>query len=58
MSNTPTDTMTAKERLFHTVLFKIGAIGLTVAVFALFGDNHSHAHATGLAVVIWVLAVA
>lgn len=57
MSNTPTDTMTAKERLFHAVLFEIGAIGLTVAVFALFDDKHSHAHATGLAVVIWVLAV-
>ncbi|UYZ68608.1 hypothetical protein LP090_12645 [Moraxella bovis] len=57
MSNTPTDPMTAKERLFHAVLFKIGAIGLTVAVFALFGDNHSPTHATGLAVVISVLAM-
>lgn len=49
--------MTAKERLFHAVLFKIGAIGLTVAVFALFGDNHSPTYATGLAVVISVLAM-
>lgn len=57
MSNTPTNPMTAKERLFHAVLFEIGAIGLTVAVFALLGDNHSPTHATGLAVAISVLAV-
>lgn len=49
--------MTAKERLFHAVLFEIGAIGLTVAVFALLGDNHNPTHATGLAVAISVLAV-
>lgn len=49
--------MTVKERLFHAVLFEIGAIGLTVAVFALLGDNHSPTHATGLAVAISVLAV-
>lgn len=49
--------MNIKERLFHAILFELGAIGLTVAVFALFGDYHNPTHATGLAVAISLIAV-
>ncbi len=47
--------MRLPERLFHACLFELGAIVLTIGVFAIFGSHGNHAGA--LAVVISVIAV-
>lgn len=49
--------MSVKERLFHAVLFEIGAILLTMLVFRVFGNDNA-AHTGSLAVMISLIAVA
>lgn len=56
MANTPNIPMSAKERLIHTVLFEIGAVGVSAVVVLLFLQIHAAA-AIGISAMISVMAM-